>query len=78
MDKIKAAASARLIDNWRAILARAWSIRIAIFWGIVSGLAAAWPALDEVVPIRLFVAGSVLISVALVVARVTKQPGVEE
>lgn len=78
LDKIRDAAGRHVIDNWRDILRRAWSIRLAVFWGAVSGVAAAWPALDEVVPTRLFVAGSVVFSVALVVARLTKQPGMDD
>lgn len=78
LDKIKDAAGRHVIDNWRDILARAWSIRLAVFWAAIAGLAAAWPAFMDTVPPRLFAVVSVIFSVALVVARLTKQPGVDD
>ena len=63
-----------LIDDWRAAT-RLWSIRVALFWGGVSGLLAAWPELGQVVPMPLYAGGSVILSAALVAARLLKQPG---
>lgn len=65
-----------LIDDWRARIFRLWSVRVALFWGGVSGLFVAWPSLAGAVPLPLFATGSVVLSVALVAARVLKQPGV--
>jgi len=56
---------------------RLWSVRLALFWAAVSGLAAAWPAASDHVPFPVFAGGMVLAFVAVAFARVTKQPGVE-
>lgn len=78
MIKIKsvlAAAESRLVDDWRGEAKRLWSIRVALFWGAVSGLYGAWDAFQSVLPAPLFAAASVVMSVSLVGARLTKQTG---
>lgn len=67
----------RLIDDWRRELLRLWSIRVAVFWGAVSGLFVVWPELGSVIPLPWFAALSVVMSTALTIARLTKQPGAE-
>lgn len=71
----------RLVDNLRVILKRAWSIRVAmagvVFWGVVSALWAMWPAFVDWLPLWAYAVGGALMSVALAVARVLKQPGLE-
>jgi hypothetical protein len=64
-----------LIDDWRAQVRRLWSIRIALFWGGLSGLIAVWSAFSEVIPLWLYASVGVIANVAIVGARVTKQPG---
>lgn len=65
-----------LIEDWHKLLFRSWTNRIALFWGGVCGLYAAWPALQYSVPPILFALASVLMCMGIVYARVTKQPGV--
>lgn len=67
-----------LIDNWHKMLYRLWSIRIALFWGAVCGLYAAWPAFQDIVPPIIFAGISMLMCMAIAGARVMKQPGIEE
>lgn len=67
-----------LVYDWRTKLFSLWTIRIAVFWGAVSGLAAAWPAFAGTMPLWAFASASVVMCVALVVARLRKQPGVFE
>lgn len=67
----------KLIDNWRG-LHRLHSVRVAMFWGGVSGLIMIWPALADKIPITVYALGGVLISVAFTAARVLKQPGASE
>ena len=71
----------RLIDNWRAEIRRLWSIRVAVagvvFWGAVSALWAMWPAFVDWLPLWAYAVGGVLMSVALALARVLKQPGLD-
>jgi hypothetical protein len=48
-------APVRLIDNWQTILKRALSVWVAyagiVFWGVVTGLWAIWPAFVEKLPL---------------------------
>lgn len=71
---IKAAADKWLVWNWR-FAARMWSLRLALFWAGVSGLFAIWPELGGMVPAPIFACCSVVMSIALAAARLTKQPG---
>ncbi len=56
----------RLIDDWRRQALRLWSVRIALFWGAVCGLLAAWPAFASAVPLPVFAGLSVLLSAAMI------------
>jgi len=75
-------APVRLIDDWRAKIGKLWSVKVAIggiiFWGALSGLWAIWPAFVDWLPLWFYALGGVVMSVALAVARVIKQPGVSE
>ena len=66
----------RLIDDWRSVALHFWTIRIALFWGAASGLLAAWPAFASAIPLWSYALASVVLSAAVGVARLTKQPGV--
>jgi hypothetical protein len=72
----------RLIDDWRLISTKAWSARVAIsgamFWGAVAGLYLVWPAFADVLPLWFYAIGGVLMSIALVFARILKQPGLDQ
>jgi len=71
----------RLIDDY-ARAARLWSIRLSVvsaaFWSGVAGLYAVWPELASVVPATWLAVGAVGLSMALGIARVTKQPGLHD
>ena len=67
----------RFIDDWRHQAPRLWSIRIALFWGAISGLLAAWPAFASAVPLPVYAGLSIILSAAVAVARLTKQPGAD-
>ena len=41
----------QLLPNWRAVLQRAWSIRLMILAGLLSGVEIALPLLDGVIDI---------------------------
>ena len=71
------ALDAHLIDDWRKVALRYWSVRIALFWGCVSGLLTVWPAFADAIPLWAYAAGSVAMTGAIAIARVTKQPGVD-
>lgn len=55
--------------------ARLWSVRIAIFWAIFSGLWVALPAFTYWVPAPVFALLCVFFALAILVARLTNQPG---
>lgn len=67
----------RLIDDWWNEAKRLWSIRIALLWGAVCGLYAAWPAFQDMLHPILFAAISMIIAMAIVAARLTHQPGAD-
>lgn len=64
-----------LIDNWKDEIKRLWTVRVALFWGAVSGLFAVWSSFSSVIPLWLFASLSVVMSAAIAVARMLKQPG---
>lgn len=72
----------RLIDNWHRKAGQLWSMRVAIggviFWAAVAGLYLVWPAFAGVIPLWFYAVGGVLMSIALGVARLFKQPGLDQ
>lgn len=76
---LKEAVENRLIWNWRAVLKRAWSVRLMVLAALLSGLEAALPFLDwlpvhkgVMAVLSIFVVGGAL------VARIVMQRGVHE
>jgi hypothetical protein len=67
----------RLIDDWRSQILKFWTVRLALFWGALSGLVAVWPAFAGAIPLWAYALAGMALSAAVTVARVTKQPGVE-
>ena len=65
----------RLIADWRRVLRRAWSIRLMIAAGLLSGVEVALPLLDGFVPVPagIFAALSALTTAAAFVARLLAQ-----
>lgn len=70
----------QLVANWRRVIKRAWSIRLMILAGILSGLEVIFslPDIAERLdwPQGLFAAASGLTTAAAFVARLTAQNGV--
>ena len=64
-----------ILNNWRDILAHAWSVRLMALAAALTGLEVATPYLSEIVsiPTGLFAALSGLCSAAALVARVIAQ-----
>ncbi len=65
----------RLIDEWRVVLRRAWSIRLMLLAGLLSGVEVVLPLLDGVLPIPpgIFAPLSFVAVAAAFVARVIAQ-----
>jgi hypothetical protein len=68
----------RLIDDWRRVLKRAWSIRLIILAGILSGLEVALPIIDGwvTIPRGLFAGLSFVVVAAAFGARLIAQQSV--
>ncbi|MBB3144951.1 hypothetical protein FHS21_001352 [Phyllobacterium trifolii] len=65
----------RLIDDWRSVLRKAWSMRLMLLAGLLSGIEAALPLLDGLLPIpqRLFAVLTLFAVAAAFVARLIAQ-----
>ena len=63
-----------LLDDWRILLARAWSIRLNLMAAAITGLTSVWFAFYPVVPLWVFAAASVGLHLAAVILRLLKQP----
>lgn len=66
----------KLYDNWRDILRRAWSIRLMLLAGTLSGIEVALPFFAELFPRGVFALLSSLAVGAAFVARLVAQRGV--
>jgi len=62
-----------LHNDWRAILRRAWSMRLAALAGVLSGVEAVLPFYSEAIPRGLFAVLALLASTGAMVARVVAQ-----
>jgi hypothetical protein len=65
----------KLLDDWKGVLRRAWSIRLILLAGLLSGIEVALPLLDGVVslPRGLFACLSLVMTAAAFVARLLAQ-----
>ena len=68
----------KLLPNWRSVLSRAWSVRLMVLAGLLSGVEVAMPYLEGVIdlPSGVFAALSGLVTAAALLARVVAQKGV--
>lgn len=64
----------KLIDDARGVLLKAWSVRLILLAGMLSGLEAALPALTDYFPPKSFAILSAVLSAAALIARVVAQP----
>ena len=67
----------RLVDDWRAVLRRAWSIRLLALGILCQALEFAWPFLDGLLPMPpgAFAGLGIAVSAAACVARLIAQKG---
>ena len=64
-----------LIDDWRAVAQKAWSLRLSIACAVFSGIEAALPMLSGWMPQGVFAGLSFVSALAAGVARVIAQEG---
>jgi len=62
-----------LLPDWKQVLKRAWSIRLIILAGTLTGLEVALPLFSDAVPRGMFAALSALASIAALWARLVAQ-----
>ena len=70
-------ANQRLVQDWHHKLLHLWTIRLALFWIVVSSLVGVWGALENVVPTSVYVGLGFAMNLSLGIARLLKQPGVD-
>lgn len=63
----------RLIPRWRREAKRLWSIRAALFWGLVVALPGFFPVLMDIMNPFAFIAVGSLLTVVSIAARLLKQ-----
>lgn len=68
----------KLIDNWRDVLRKAWSIRLMLLAAVLSGVEVVLPFLSEALPRGLFAVLSFLTVAGAFVARLVAQKGLSE
>lgn len=70
----------KLIPNWRAVLIKAWSMRLMLLSGLLSGLEVAMPFLrDAIEPLQIvspgvFAGAALVVTAAAGIARIIVQP----
>lgn len=68
----------RLHPDWQAILRRAWSIRLMLLAGLLSGAEVILPLFVDAIPRNLFAVLSMCTVMAAMVARLIAQRGLSE
>lgn len=69
-----------LVSNWRDVLRKAWSVRLLLLAGLLSGLEVALPLIDGVyeIPRGVFAALSGITVAGAFVARLVAQKGLSD
>lgn len=69
-----------IVENWRTVLSRAWSVRLLAVAGILTGIEAALPLLDGYVnvPRWVFSTLTALVVCAAFIARFIAQKGLSK
>lgn len=65
----------KLLADWRRILRKAWSMRLMLLAGLLTGAEAIMPLFADSLPRGLFAGATALVIVAAMVARITAQKG---
>ena len=66
----------KLYDNWKSILKKAWSIRLMLLAGLLSGIEVALPFFQDTIPRGIFAALSIFAVGGAFVARLVAQKNV--
>ncbi len=66
-----------LIPDWKRILRRAWSLRLILLSGLLSGCEVILPLFVDTMPRNVFAALAILAAIGAGVARIVAQPKME-
>lgn len=64
----------KLLPDWRRLVVHAWSIRLIVLAGLLSGAEAALPMISDLFPPRLFALLTMATIAGAFVARLVAQP----
>jgi len=64
----------KLLDEWKYIVSKAWSFRLILLSGALTGIDVLMPSLTGQLPDRTFAILSALVACAAAIARVLAQP----
>lgn len=67
----------KLRRDWRYLLNRAWSIKLAILSAVLGAIEISLPLFNEIAPRNIFAVLSMLVAVAAAVVRMLNQPGMD-
>jgi hypothetical protein len=69
----------KLAEDWRIVLSHAWSIRLIVIAGVLSGMEAALPLFGDLLPIppRVLAGGTFVVVATAFVARLVAQEKVK-
>lgn len=68
----------KLVDNWRRILRRAWSIRFNLAAAALTGAVGAWSAFANDIPDSWYLGIAMALNVGALLARLLQQPGLTD
>lgn len=64
--------------NWKTLIRKAWSIRLAAIAALLSGCEVVLPLYSDAIPRNLFAVLSGLVTVGAIVARIISQKGISD
>lgn len=67
----------KLRRDWRYLLNRAWSIKLALLSAVLGAVEISLPLFNEIAPRNVFAALSMLVAVAAAVVRMMNQPSMD-
>ena len=68
----------KLIEGWKDVLKKAWSVRLIVVAAVLSGIEAVMPYLESNFPQGVFAAASGVVTAAALLARVVAQKDVDD
>lgn len=68
----------KLIHEWRKIIRKAWSFRLALIAAALGGVEMALPLFSDAVPRNVFLSLSILTTVGAAMARIVAQPKMQD